>query len=436
MGKNRRIPFGYTMINGEMKADPTEMQAVTKIFLEYISGNSLKNIAKLMETMGIPYYKGEPAIWNASMVKRIIENKIYPGSERYPKIIDSSVYNRANELKKAKANNLCLVPEKFKELRDMIVCAECGKRLFRNADDTWNCKAENCRRLSYNVTDQMIESAVLNMMNSAIANPNLVEAEGELSKYTPNGAVMRQKNEIDRLMDSTAIDFDKIKKAMVRLAEIKYECCSYNDIPQQTGFLKLLFARVTWIVKGEKRFMWRCISRIDHGTRFCKKSPSIREDKLQRTIVKAINDTFGCEENIRNILKSNAQNVFSGLDQNDVKVAEAKLREIDKSRNELISLIASGTMDEDSLDTEFQKLYEEEQKITKELQEIKSQKQISDNTRSKAETLIDRIENDPCRLTQYDDKIVRKLIECVKAISKKEILIVFKGGYEVNATIE
>ena len=196
------------------------------------------------------------------------------------------------------------------------------------------------------------------------------------------------------------------------------------------------YRRVTWIVKGEKRFMWRCISRIDHGTRFCKKSPSIREDKLQRTIVKAINDTFGCEENIRNILKSNAQNVFSGLDQNDVKVAEAKLREIDKSRNELISLIASGTMDEDSLDTEFQKLYEEEQKITKELQEIKSQKQISDNTRSKAETLIDRIENDPCRLTQYDDKIVRKLIECVKAISKKEILIVFKGGYEVNATIE
>ena len=75
-------------------------------------------------------------------------------------------------------------------------------------------------------------------------------------------------------------------------------------------------------------------------------------------------------------------------------------------------------------------------KLNKELQEIKSQKQISDNTRSKAETLIDRIENDPCRLTQYDDKIVRKLIECVKAISKKEILIVFKGGYEVNATIE
>ena len=76
MGRNRRIPFGYMMINGEMKADPTEMQAVTKIFLEYISGNSLKNIAKLMETMGIPYYKGEPAIWNASMVKRICRGRI------------------------------------------------------------------------------------------------------------------------------------------------------------------------------------------------------------------------------------------------------------------------------------------------------------------------------------------------------------------------
>ena len=262
MGKNRRIPFGYIMVNGVIKPDPMEMQAVTKIYLEYIAGNSLKNIAKLMESMGIPYYKGEAPIWNASMVKRIIENKIYLGCERYPQIIDRSIYNRANELKKDKANNLCLVPEKFKELRDMIVCAECGKRLFRNTDDTWNCKAHSCRRFSYIVTDQMIESAVLNMLNSAIANPSLVEAEGELSIYTPSGAVMRQKNEIDRLMDSTAIDFDKIKEAMIRLAEARYECCSYNNIPQRTELLKQLISGRGQLDELDTELVTRTVNKI------------------------------------------------------------------------------------------------------------------------------------------------------------------------------
>lgn len=262
MGKNRRIPFGYTMINGEMKADPTEMQAVTKIYLEYIAGNSLKDIAKLMESKGIPYHKGEPVIWNASMVKRIIENKIYLGCERYPRIIDRSVYERANELKKEKANNLCLVPEKFKELRDMIVCTECGKRLFRNNDETWNCKSDSCRRFSYTVTDQMIESAVLNMLNTAIANPSLVETEGELSIYTPGGAVMRQKNEIDRMLDSSRIDFEKVREMMIQLAELKYESCSYSTIPQKTALLKGLFEDLDQLDELDTALISKTVSKI------------------------------------------------------------------------------------------------------------------------------------------------------------------------------
>lgn len=44
--------------------------------------------------------------------------------------------------------------------------------------------------------------------------------------------------------------------------------------------------------------------------------------------------------------------------------------------------------------------------------------------------------------TQYDfyNKVavhyIRKLIECVKVVSKTEILVIFKGGYEVRTEIE
>ena len=83
MGKNRRIPFGYVMIKGEIRADPVEISAVIKVFNEYIAGNGLTAIAKMLEADGIPYYKGESAIWNKNIVKRIIENRRYIGDEIY-----------------------------------------------------------------------------------------------------------------------------------------------------------------------------------------------------------------------------------------------------------------------------------------------------------------------------------------------------------------
>ena len=39
-------------------------------------------------------------------------------------------------------------------------------------------------------------------------------------------------------------------------------------------------------------------------------------------------------------------------------------------------------------------------------------------------------------LETFDNVLIRKLIECVKVLSKTEILLIFKGGYEVRTEIE
>ncbi len=238
MGKHRRIPFGYKMVNGEITTDSKEIYIVVKIFKEYINGNSLAAIANTVAQNGIPYNKNGTSAWNQNMIKRIIENKKYLGDDIYPQIIEKCIFDQANAEKKSKANNIMLVPDKFNNIHKMIVCAKCGKRLFRNPDETWNCKAPACRAFSYVVTDKMIESAVLNMINTAIANPAIIKAEGELSIYSPNGLVIKEKNEINRLLDSPSIDYEKVKAAMIQLAKTKYHCCSYNDAPQKTMMIK------------------------------------------------------------------------------------------------------------------------------------------------------------------------------------------------------
>ena len=134
--------------------------------------------------------------------------------------------------------------------------------------------------------------------------------------------------------------------------------------------------------------------------------------------------------------KANVESVLAGMEQSEIKKIEERLKEIDKSRNDMIALITSGSCDEDTLDTEFAKLYEEETQLSGKLLSLKAQCKISDDTKDKVESTIVEIENSRFQLEAFDDVLIRKLIECVKVISKTEIIIIFKGGYEVKAEVE
>ena len=92
--------------------------------------------------------------------------------------------------------------------------------------------------------------------------------------------------------------------------------------------------------------------------------------------------------------------------------------------------------DEDKLDSEFEKLYKEEQNLSERLAMLKSKNQTSAETQAKLDKIIDMIEHEKFELETFDNVLVRKLIECVKVLSKTEILVIFKGGYEVRTEIE
>ena len=262
MAKNRRIPFGYQMKNGKIVTEPRELYAVSKIFADYLKGKSLLEISRSMQEEQIPYHPGEDFSWNKNMVKRILENEKYLGTETYPQLISADIFHRANNKKIKKATNVCIVPDELKEIRNITLCAECRKRLFRNQNGTWNCKTYRCSEFEYVATDQMILSAVLNILNSAIANPSLLDVEAEMSVYTPNGEVVKQKNEISRLMDSTDIEYDRIKAAILELAELKYEYSSYDDVPQKTVLLKKIMKGVKRLNTLDVELLLKCAEHI------------------------------------------------------------------------------------------------------------------------------------------------------------------------------
>ena len=202
------------------------------------------------------------------------------------------------------------------------------------------------------------------------------------------------------------------------------------------GYCGTPYRRRVWSRNGKKQVVWRCISRLEHGKKYCPDSPTIKEEQLHKAIIRAINNYYSCRNDIARILKANIGSVLECQGQEDILAAEKRLREIDQARNDLVDLIASGGCDEDKLDSEFAKLYSEEQSLSERLEMLKSQNKTSQETQAKLDKIMDMIEHEKFELETFDNVLIRKLIECIKVLSKTEILVIFKGGYEVRTEIE
>ena len=102
----------------------------------------------------------------------------------------------------------------------------------------------------------------MTVLNTAIANSSLLEYGGEKCGYSPTVDVIRQQNEINRMTDSAQIDFDRVKAEIFRLAELKYDCCTYNDSPQKTAEIKALLENHEQLNTLDIGLFKSCVNRI------------------------------------------------------------------------------------------------------------------------------------------------------------------------------
>ncbi len=245
------------MQNGTIETEPSEVLAVLTIFSEYMAGRSLNEIAR---EMAVPY--SERTAWNKNMVKHVLENEKYLGTDVYPQLISENVFRIVNEHKTAKATSLCIVPDKLQEVRNLTVCKECGKRLFRTKAELWDCRNLDCHPYLFKLTDEMLTSAILNILNTVIVNPALIEAEAPVSEYSPTSEILCKQSDIDRAIDNGTKSADEIRNEILRLAELKYKHCTYCDVNQKTELLNSLIDNMDQLNTLDIGLLRSCVKRI------------------------------------------------------------------------------------------------------------------------------------------------------------------------------
>ena len=109
---------------------------------------------------------------------------------------------------------------------------------------------------------------------------------------------------------------------------------------------------------------------------------------------------------------------------------QIKIAEIDAEFKTMLNAISSDTVE--AFDEQSAKeLMDEKSKLQQQLGEIAEREQKRENTKSRLDdifTILDGIRNRPI---EYDDRLVRQIIECVVVESKERIKVVFKGGHEI-----
>ncbi|MPM07058.1 hypothetical protein SDC9_53362 [bioreactor metagenome] len=179
------------------------------------------------------------------------------------------------------------------------------------------------------------------------------------------------------------------------------------------------FRRIHWNNRGKKSVVWRCISRLENTGQFCD-ARTVLESTIEQVLVAAINQTLCDKDSFLSVLKDNIETVLSHGNDTALTDIDKRLGEL---QAELVKLANSKT-EYDKVGDEIYRLRDEKQKVQLEIigrDELK--KRIAD--------MGEFLRKQPTAITEYDEPLVKRLIEKVTVYEDK-FTVEFKSGVTVD----
>ena len=264
---------------------------------------------------------------------------------------------------------------------------------------------------------------------------------GELPQYyvTDNHPAIIEKPAWNRVQEELARRSGKrkVKEVGTKTEQGKYSSkyaltellvCGHCDTP---------YRRCTWSKNGKKKIVWRCISRLDYGKKYCKESATIEESRLQSAILDAIGELAQTDtvalETLKIHIGMGLKNRESHHD--DPYAMQFRMIAIDKAIGELTALQAQAEIARDDADYYNKKLISlcgEKSSLKEKLTQIKSDNNHVGAEKSRLDeifTVADGLKNRPLK---WDEVIICQMVECVKVLGKNRIKIFCRVGGEVE----
>lgn len=196
-----------------------------------------------------------------------------------------------------------------------------------------------------------------------------------------------------------------------------------------------LYRRCVWSRNGKKKVVWRCVSRLDYGTKFCHDSPTMEEGSLQQAILNAINSRMSSKEMLAEQISDAMYLEMEVLPDSAMTLGEIK-RRLEELDSEFSILLQTAVNDSSPKNTEriisvrdeMTCLKQQEEEIANRLRtNSNAAKQIRQTT-----TALDQLDH---HLSEWDETAIRQLVHTVKVISADRIIVYLTDGAEIQQEV-
>lgn len=85
---------------------------------------------------------------------------------------------------------------------------------------------------------------------------------------------------------------------------------------------------------------------------------------------------------------------------------------------------------------EVEKIFAKVKVLREQLEVLEATSANTNESGSEINRLTDILKTSNFAIEEYDDLIVRRTIECIRVMSNKTIIIIFKGGFEMTESLE
>ena len=197
------------------------------------------------------------------------------------------------------------------------------------------------------------------------------------------------------------------------------------------------YRRVTWTAHGRKKIVWRCISRLDYGTKHCKDSITVEEEALHGAVVRALNRFHTEDESTYLALMKATIGEAIGINggSEEIDLLTRRIDTLNKRMLDLVNETVAAGKDVESSEDEFKGISDQIEQLNRRIAAIQENVHKDGSRQARLEEIQNIIAERNANETQYDDSIVRQMIECIKVHSDGRLTIIFGGGYEIEETL-
>lgn len=197
--------------------------------------------------------------------------------------------------------------------------------------------------------------------------------------------------------------------------------------------------RTTWAKNGKKVIVWRCINRLEHGTKRCHESPTLKEEVIQEAIMGKLH-SLSIDQEEENFLNGVKEDILRAAKVVGGACTEEEIdKTIEELRDQLMDYVGMAAREhggENWYSDRMRKLGLQISELKRRRESIREQEKIRDEYEY-LDQEISRIIGETGGATgaEFDNIFIRQIVREIRVISKNKLQIQLRTGMVLDVNL-